>query len=195
MLCRVGVRLFFFAVARLRVIHTLSSCSYMRPGRAAVLGGSNVRKATRHGAGLLALLLLQVQASCFLLPTSPASASPNRLRQHHRLPRLPKLPPSSFAPATQQQQLAAAKKGQRRVITPLSSVQRSAAVGGMGASPSRSGASSPQQTSMLIGDGRRGGGGGYGAAASDTRLGAAASGVTDPEDPGTGETAHLLEET
>ena len=160
----------------------------MRAGLTPVLGGSNVRKRRRHsGGGLFALLLLQVQASCFLLPTSPASGKPNRLRQHHHLPPLSNLRPGSLFPAPQQQ-LAAAVKGHRRV-PPLSSVQRSTALGGMGASSSRPGALSPQQTSTLIGDerGGGGGGGGYGAAGSDTSLGATVSGEIDPEDPGAGE--------
>lgn len=178
--------------------YLLSCGGYMHAGPTTTLGAAAVRKARLRrsfGRVLLALLLLQVQASWSLLPTSPARTAnrPNRLPQHHRLPPpLSKRQPGSFVPALQQQQqLAAANRGHHRVA-PLSSVQRTttaATVGiRMGASSSRSGDSSPQQTSTLIGDDRSGGGG-YGAAASETRLGAAASGETDPEDPGTGESA------
>lgn len=169
----------------------------MRAGRTTFLGGANVPKARRHcGTVVLALLLLRVQTSGFLLllvPTSPARSPPSHNRfcrqQDQGLTRLHKPQLGSFLPAQQR-----TNKDQRRVTALSSSVHRrnrrtTAAVVAMGASSSRSGASSsPQQSSTLIGDNRsRGGGGGYGTATSDTRLGAAVSGEPDPEDPGTGD--------
>lgn len=177
----------------------------MNAGRTKALGGAGVRKARQNFRVhvVVGLLLLQVQeASCFLPPTTSARATrPNRLRQDHRLPRLPNLQLGSFTPTPtpKQQRLGTANKRHRRVTPLLSALQRrttAVAFVGMGVSSSRTGASSPQQTSTLIGDDRSGGGGGggYGAVVSDTSLGAVISGETDPEDPaGTGENVMVLE--